>query len=69
MKMMPSIVNKQLRNVLLAITALCLLQTCFAELFTAMSDMEELFETEGVLINNLELYVEAQEQKLSYLHR
>lgn len=40
-----------------------------AEVFTALTDMEELFETEAVLINNLELYIQAQEQKLSYLRR
>lgn len=40
-----------------------------AEVFTALTDMEELFETEAVLINNLELYIQAQEQKLDYLRR
>lgn len=40
-----------------------------AEVFTALTDMEELFETEAVLINNLELYIQAQEQKMDYLRR
>lgn len=31
--------------------------------------MEELLETEAVLINNLEAYVAAQEHKLNYLRR
>lgn len=42
---------------------------CTAEVFTAMSDMEELLETEAVLINNLEAYVAAHETKLNYLKR
>lgn len=42
---------------------------CTAEVFTAMSDMEELLETEAVLINNLEAYVAAHEAKLNYLKR
>lgn len=40
-----------------------------AEVFTALTDMEELFETEAVLINNLELYIQAQDQKMDYLRR
>lgn len=40
---------------------------CTAEVFTAMSDMEELLETEAVLITNLEAYVAAHEAKLNYL--
>lgn len=40
-----------------------------AEVYTALSDMEELLETETVLINNLEAYVSAQENKLNYLRR
>lgn len=42
---------------------------CSAEVFTALSEMEELLETEVVLINNLEAYVAAQEHKLNYLRR
>ncbi|CRK94746.1 CLUMA_CG008246, isoform A [Clunio marinus] len=37
------------------------------ELFTALTDMEELLETESVLINNLEGYILAQEKKLEFL--
>lgn len=38
-----------------------------AELFTALSDMEELFETEGVLISNLERYIKLQEERLEFV--
>lgn len=38
-----------------------------SEMFTAIADMEELLETENVLINNLEGYIIAQEQKLAIL--
>lgn len=40
-----------------------------SELFTALADMEALLETENVLINNLESYIEAQEDKLEFLRR
>ncbi|XP_050074561.1 prolyl 4-hydroxylase subunit alpha-1-like isoform X2 [Anopheles maculipalpis] len=39
------------------------------ELFTALADMEELLETEAVLITNLDNYVQAQEEKLMQLRR
>ena len=37
------------------------------EIFTALAEMEELLETEAVLINNLEGYLEVQAQKIEYL--
>ncbi|XP_022211034.1 prolyl 4-hydroxylase subunit alpha-1 [Drosophila obscura] len=37
------------------------------ELYTALAEMEELFETESVLITNLEGYIRVQEDKLSFL--
>lgn len=40
---------------------------CSAEVFTALSEMEELLESEAVLINNLEAYVAEEEQKLNYI--
>lgn len=43
--------------------------SCSAELFTALVEMEELLETEAVLITNLESYIDAQEEKLIYLRR
>uniref|UniRef100_A0A8W7PY05 Prolyl 4-hydroxylase N-terminal domain-containing protein n=1 Tax=Anopheles coluzzii TaxID=1518534 RepID=A0A8W7PY05_ANOCL len=39
------------------------------ELFTALADMEELLETEAVLITNLDNYVQAQEEKLMQLRQ
>lgn len=42
---------------------------CAAEVFTALTEMEDLLDTEAVLINNLEAYVEAQEKKLNFLRR
>lgn len=53
--------------VTLTVLLVCRLST--AEVFTALTEMEELFETEAVLINNLESYIDAQEQKLNYLRR
>lgn len=40
-----------------------------AELFTALADMEELLETESVLIANLDNYIRVQEDKLNQLRR
>lgn len=39
------------------------------ELYTALADLEELLETEAVLINTLEQYIHAQEQKLDLLRK
>ncbi|KAH8406942.1 hypothetical protein KR222_000891 [Zaprionus bogoriensis] len=39
------------------------------ELYTALAEMEELLETESVLISNLEGYIRVQEDKLSYLKK
>lgn len=38
-------------------------------MFTALAEMEALLETETVLINNLEGYIQAQEDRLDYLKR
>lgn len=38
-----------------------------SELFTALVEMEDLLETEAVLITNLENYIRVQEDKLEYL--
>ncbi|XP_063244081.1 prolyl 4-hydroxylase subunit alpha-1 isoform X2 [Bacillus rossius redtenbacheri] len=40
-----------------------------AELYTALVEMEELLETEAVLLRTLESYISAQEEKLSLLKR
>ncbi|XP_046405340.1 prolyl 4-hydroxylase subunit alpha-1 [Ischnura elegans] len=42
---------------------------CHGELYTALADMEELLETEAVLIRTLEGYMDAQENKLRLLKR
>lgn len=39
------------------------------EVFTALVEMEELLETEVVLINNLEKYIQIQQQKLDFLKK
>lgn len=40
-----------------------------AELFTALVEMEELLDTEAVLINNLDQYIRKQEDKLVFLNK
>lgn len=40
-----------------------------AEIFTALVEMEELLDTEAVLINNLDQYIRKQEDKLLFLNR
>lgn len=42
---------------------------CFAELYTALADMEELLETEAVLIDTLNGYIKAQEERLATLRK
>lgn len=39
------------------------------QLFTALADMEEVFETESVLITNLDGYILAQERKIDFLKK
>ncbi|EDW15488.2 uncharacterized protein Dmoj_GI24860 [Drosophila mojavensis] len=41
--------------------------TVRGEVYTALAEMEELLETESVLISNLEGYIRVQEDRLSYL--
>ncbi|KAH8381795.1 hypothetical protein KR009_000228 [Drosophila setifemur] len=55
---------------LIGLLGLLLLSVCIpvdAEVYTALAEMEELLETESVLINNLEGYIRVQENKLSFL--
>lgn len=40
-----------------------------AELYTCLADMEELLETEALLMGTLEGYIQAQEEKLHVLRR
>ena len=39
------------------------------ELYTALADMEELLETEAVLIDTLQGYIQVQEKRLATLKR
>lgn len=66
---MLAISNRRFQVAFVTFVALSTIQFCMAELFTALTEMEELLETEAVLINNLEAYVAAQENKLNYLRR
>ena len=40
-----------------------------AELYTCLADMEELLETEALLMQTLDGYIQAQEEKLQMLKR
>jgi prolyl 4-hydroxylase len=40
-----------------------------AELYTCLADMEELLETEALLMQTLDGYIQAQEEKLQVLRR
>lgn len=63
---MPSFVGM----LVLFTTGLCVLMPVVSgELYTALADMEELLETESVLIDTLHGYIKAQEQRLETLRR
>ncbi|XP_055612351.1 uncharacterized protein LOC129758762 [Uranotaenia lowii] len=53
----------------LFLTLLATFRSGRSELFTALADMEELLETEAVLIANLDNYIRVQEDKLDQLRR
>lgn len=58
----------------LALTVLCgavtlINQGVNSELFTALVEMEDLLDTESLLITNLENYIQAQEEKLELLRK
>ncbi|XP_065087046.1 prolyl 4-hydroxylase subunit alpha-1-like [Ochlerotatus camptorhynchus] len=62
--------QSQTMSSLLALVLLLLtFHTVSTELFTALADMEELLETESVLIANLDNYIRVQENKLNQLRR
>lgn len=61
--------NKMHTLLVLGTVLLFLIKLCTAEVYTALAEMEELLETEAVLIGNLEAYIDAQEEKLLYLRR
>ncbi|KOC60916.1 Prolyl 4-hydroxylase subunit alpha-1 [Habropoda laboriosa] len=53
----------------IAIVVAITIHGCFAELYTALADMEELLETEAVLIDTLNGYIKAQEERLATLRK
>lgn len=68
-KMTLGLNNGQFQIALAVFFAIAMHQFCTSDVFTAMTDMEELLEAEAVLINNLEAYITAHEAKLNYLKR
>ena len=56
-------------HISLAFSLMFLISNANSEVFTALADLEDLLDTEGVLINSLENYVKAEEQKLDLLRR
>lgn len=60
---------QKLRKLITALLIACSILThaTHAELFTALADMEELLETESVLISNLENFISAQDIRLDLL--
>lgn len=69
MKTMTTISKDKKYLCLIGIVTLFAIPLCTAELFTALADMEELLETEAVLIGNLQSYITVQEDKLNYLRK
>ncbi|XP_032454381.1 prolyl 4-hydroxylase subunit alpha-1 isoform X2 [Nasonia vitripennis] len=63
------IMSSQRRWLLAWLAWLTALQVGRAELYTALVDMEELLETEAVLIDTLHGFISAQEQRLATLRR
>lgn len=54
------------------VIALCLsilIQFSNGEVYTALADLEEILETESILISALKHYIRAEEQKLNLLRR
>ncbi|EEZ97484.1 Prolyl 4-hydroxylase subunit alpha-2-like Protein [Tribolium castaneum] len=58
--------NSLLLQAGLLICSICAVRS---EVFTALADLEDLLETEALLINTLENYIKAEEEKLGYLKR
>lgn len=54
---------------IVAVFSLAYLHFVTAEMFTALAEMEELLDTETVLVANLEAYISAHEEKLKFLKR
>ena len=54
---------------LIGASVMALFRVGNGELYTALADMEELLETEAVLIDTLHGYIQAQEHRLATLRR
>lgn len=59
--------NKQ--SLLYSLLMLTILPQIKCEVYTALADLEELLQTESFLINTLENYIRAEEQKIDLLKR
>ncbi|TMW48447.1 hypothetical protein DOY81_006466 [Sarcophaga bullata] len=46
---------------------ICTIKCISSEVYTALAEMEELLETESVLISNLDGFIKVEQQKLDYL--
>lgn len=51
------------------LSILFLIDLSHGEVYTALADLEQLLETESFLIESLENYIQAQEQKLFLLRK
>lgn len=60
---------KSFSSLILTILLVVNIRDVTSEVFTAVADMEELLETEAVMIANLEGYINIQEEKLESLRR
>lgn len=52
-----------------SVLLLCCLSTIKTELYTAITELEELLVTESSLIENLNSYIQKQEEKINLLKR
>lgn len=61
--------NKQIALVAISLSIMFVIQMGNCEVYTAIAEMEELLETEAVIISNLESYILAQQEKLNFLRK
>lgn len=54
---------------IISLLIITLATSVHSEVYSAIAEMEQLLDTEAVLITNLELYVQAQRDKLVILTR
>lgn len=68
MKMLQQRRNMYLKHLMLiGFLVMCSIRSINTEVYTALAEMEELLETETVLISNLEGFIKVQQEKLDYL--